>query len=282
MERRTDGILYFKHDEQWAKKRLENYLKRKLVKNKLYKNNFCVENVKKLYVPFCDYTISGNVHSFISFHSIEKEYNYDWYYERNIDKTIEEEVPEEEFKKIKHPIGSDNFKSVLEDVAAKSCHVFMSTCRECNSNINYTIDGVKNYYFPVWIIETSLGGIKKEYYINDQNGKVAGEIIGRELIITEKDILILSVILIILFPIITYISISTQNANLIMGTFVGTFLFIGIIMVISYLKSSKVPGFKPYDYVVLRKKYKKRKRYWFDVGFKKAKEKFLNENRSNM
>ena len=66
MTNNIDGIIYFNHNEEWAKKRVNSYLKKNMASLngiKAYSN----VSIEKIYIPFYEYTVSGNIHSFITF-----------------------------------------------------------------------------------------------------------------------------------------------------------------------------------------------------------------------
>ena len=210
------GIIPFKHDEIWAKKRVNN-----LLKNHIHaKKGWDILNIKKVYMPFYQYSANGNIQSYTTRvyygrHG-RRSYTYDYYEAHaniDVDVIANDEIDlkqlsaikpfelkndlqfndaiiddaevldfsrlqDKEDRKIIHGQSLEgNYNKNDEISQALQCALGTSHVCDYKALTDYSITDTKRYYYPIWIIKVSFANKEHDYYINDINGKVNGNFI---------------------------------------------------------------------------------------------------------
>ncbi len=210
------NIIAFKHDEIWAKKRVNNLLKNHIQA----KNGFDYLNIRKVYVPFYKYSADGNIQSFTTRvyngRYGRRSYRYDYYDAHanlDVDVIANDEINLKQLSAIKpfllknsvqfndavlndaevldfsrHQEKEDrkviygqslegNYNKDEEISQTLQCVLGNSHVCDYKALTNYSITDTKRYYYPIWIIKVSFANEEHDYYINDINGKVNGNFI---------------------------------------------------------------------------------------------------------
>lgn len=208
-------IVTFKHDEKWAKKRVNS-----LLKNHIHaKKGFNFLNIRRVYVPFYHYSVGGNIQSYttlVYYGRHESSYMYDYSEAHaNIDvdvvandkiniKQLSATKPfvlkndiqfndaiindaevldfsrhqeKEDRKVICGQFLEGNYNKDEEISQALQCALGKSHVCDYKALTNYLITDTKRYYYPIWIIKVSFANEEHDYYINDINGKINGSFI---------------------------------------------------------------------------------------------------------
>lgn len=212
----VNGIITFKHDEIWAKKRVNNLLKSHIHA----KEGFEFLNIRRVYVPFYQYSADGNIQSYTTRVYYGKygsrSYKYD-YYEAHADLDVDvianDEIDLKQLSAIKPFVFKNmvQFNDEILDNAemldfsrhqekedrkvicgqslngtynkdeeisqALQCVLGNSHVCDYKALTNYLITDTKRYYYPIWIIKVSFANEEHDYYVNDINGKVNGNFI---------------------------------------------------------------------------------------------------------
>ncbi len=150
---------------------------------------------------------------------------------------------------------------------------------EYNSDISYSINGIKRYYYPVWIVKIKNENEELEYYINDCNGNFDGPKPKIKSRIEDKFVYVLVGFCALTIPLaVVMFYIPLQLVNFALGYL--------ILFVISMLASYIVV--MPDIYRIIRRKYnnflvKKRKKnrvksYYIISSYEKALNEYFKSN----
>ena len=301
------GIL-FKHDKEWVLKIFNSYIKTKIFSDSDFKKDRNVVDVEKVYVPLLVGKINANSHAFIALHTYSRfgSPSTTAYFERELDSVLEvttsatkEELNGIYFSNIL-PYDftklTDNFNAdckVLEayenpsqsealvkneaekklyDILEKSCPFFDVQDYDITSKSNIELLEYCTVLVPMWIVKIKSNGKDYFFYINDQNGKISGDIPTiKKRFSYIMSLAIISPLFILLAECISF---KLNQVNILLNTIITVLVLLLIMLIYCGMISSYTKNFRGLPLKVISKKFLKKKRYFLDVTYQKALEKF--------
>lgn len=305
----SKGIL-FKHDKKWALKNFNSYIKTKIFSDSDFKKNRNVVDVEQVYVPLFTCTVNANSHAFIALrtYATANDPETTAYFERKFDSVLEvttsaskeelngiylSNILPYDFTKLTDDLNADckvleayenisqseafvkgEAEKKLYDVLKKSCHFFHVQNYYITSKNNIELLEYCTVLVPMWIVKIKSNGKDYFFYINDQNGKISGDIPTIKKRFGFKHILSLTIISTLFILLALFISLKFKSSNILYITIITVLALFLLMLIYSGIISSYTKNFKGIPVKVISKKFLKKKRYFFDVTYQKALEKF--------
>lgn len=300
----------FMHDRNWALKIFNNYIKKRIFSDNDFKKNMHVIDIEKVYVPLFVCTVSANAHAFIVLHtySTVDDPGTTAYFERKLDSVLEittsaskeelngiyfSNILPYDFTKLTDHLNvdcklleayenlsqseafvKDEAEKKLYDIFKKSCHFFGIQNYDITSKNNIVLLEYCTVLVPMWIVKIKSNDKDYFFYINDQNGKISGDIPTIEKRFGFKHILSLAIISTLFILLALFISLELNQANILYITIITVLALFLLMLIYSGMISSYTKNFKGIPVKVISKKFLKKKRYFLDVTYQKALEKF--------
>ena len=282
----------FMHDRDWALKIFNNYIKKKIFSDNDFKKNMHVIDIEKVYVPLFVCTVSANTHAFIVLHtySTVDDPGITAYFERKFDSVLEvttsaskeelngiclSNILPYDFTKLTDELNADcnvvleayenlsqseafvkdEAEKKLYDILRKSCPFLGAQNYDITSKSNIELLEYCTVLVPMWIVKIKSNGKDYFFYINDQNGKISGDIPTIENRFSFRYVMSLAIISTLFILLALFISLKLNQVNILLITIITAFVLFLTMLIYCGMISSYTNNFRGMPVKVISKKF---------------------------